>query len=255
VEVHHHPDLHHNNKKFKEYFLEFLMIFLAVTLGFIAENVRERLTERSKEKQYIGAFIRNVKDDADYLRHVITFDSSQVKGLDSLLMLAHANLTIDSNRKSFYYYVFRYCFNSAVFKSNDATLQQLKSSGDYRLIDKDHVADSLSKYDAGVRSIYAQGDYYQIYFGEILSRIDDLGDMTIMLDSSYMKDWRLTGKALPPLRLGGDKLPTFFNKVLDFRIITSSYSQNDLKPQLEYATALISFLEKEYGIEDDSQAD
>jgi hypothetical protein len=35
MEVHHHPDLHHKPKKWKEYFLEFLMIFLAVTLGFL----------------------------------------------------------------------------------------------------------------------------------------------------------------------------------------------------------------------------
>jgi hypothetical protein len=41
MEVHHHPDLHHRRKKFKEYLLEFVMIFLAVTMGFIAENVRE----------------------------------------------------------------------------------------------------------------------------------------------------------------------------------------------------------------------
>ena len=40
MEVHHHPDLHHKPKKWKEYFLEFLMIFLAVTMGFIAENIR-----------------------------------------------------------------------------------------------------------------------------------------------------------------------------------------------------------------------
>jgi hypothetical protein len=48
MEVHHHPDIHHKPKKWKEYFLEFLMIFLAVTLGFIAENLREHLTERAK---------------------------------------------------------------------------------------------------------------------------------------------------------------------------------------------------------------
>jgi hypothetical protein len=41
MEVHHHPDLHHKKKNFKEYFLEFLMIFLAVTPGFVAENIRE----------------------------------------------------------------------------------------------------------------------------------------------------------------------------------------------------------------------
>ena len=29
MEVHHHPDLQHKKKNFKEYFLEFLMIFFS----------------------------------------------------------------------------------------------------------------------------------------------------------------------------------------------------------------------------------
>jgi len=45
MEVHHHPDLHHKKKNFKEYFLEFLMIFLAVTMAFIGENMREQLCD------------------------------------------------------------------------------------------------------------------------------------------------------------------------------------------------------------------
>jgi nitrogen-specific signal transduction histidine kinase len=31
MEVHHHLDLHHRKKQWKEYLLEFLMLFLAVT--------------------------------------------------------------------------------------------------------------------------------------------------------------------------------------------------------------------------------
>jgi len=41
MEVHHHPDLHHKKKNFKEYFLEFLMIFLAVTLNNPIEEFSE----------------------------------------------------------------------------------------------------------------------------------------------------------------------------------------------------------------------
>jgi hypothetical protein len=106
MEVHHHPDINHKPKKWKEYFLEFLMIFLAVTLGFIAENLREHITDRVKERQYIAGFIRNVKDDTASLRHVIEFDQQQVKGVDSMLKLSHVNMAIDSNRKSFYYMAF-----------------------------------------------------------------------------------------------------------------------------------------------------
>jgi hypothetical protein len=250
MEVHHHPDVHHKTKKLKEYFLEFVMIFLAVTLGFIAENLRERITDRAKEKQYIAGFIRNVKDDTASLRHIIEFDSRLLNGVDSMLKLSHANMAIDSNRKSFYHIAIRYFYNSASFKSNDATLQQLKSTGDYRLIEKDHVADSLTKYDADVHSIYNQGDYYEAYFKEILSRLDEVIDITVLGDTSFITGGKTMNKRFPRLRNDNGKLPTLFNKIFDFKIITYSYAENYLKPQLENAKSLIVFLKKEYDIKD-----
>jgi len=250
MEVHHHPDIHRKSKKWKEYFLEFLMIFLAVTLGFIAENLREHFTERSKERQYIQGFIRNVKDDTANLRHVIEFDEKLVKGLDSTLKLSHLNMAIDSNRKSLYYFSMKYLYNSASFKSNDATLQQLKNTGDYRLIEKDHVADSLTKYDADIHDIYGQGDYYEVYFKEILSRLDELMDITVFDDVSFIEGGRMTNKPFPPLRGDKEKLSVFFNKVFDLKEITFSYAERNLKPQMENAKNIIAFLKKEYDIDD-----
>lgn len=250
MEVHHHPDIHHNSKKWKEYFLEFLMIFLAVALGFFSENIREHITNRTKEKQYIAGFISNVKDDTATLRNVIGFDERQVKGLDSMLKLAHVNMDIDSNRKSFYNFAIQYLFSSVSFKSNDITLQQLKSTGDYRLIEKDHVADSLTKYDADIHVVYQQGSYYEAYFKEILNRLDELMDMTILEDTTFVKNGKLAGKVFPPLRDENGKLRTLFNKIFDFRMITNYYAENNLKPQLENAKSLIAFLKKAYHIHD-----
>jgi hypothetical protein len=249
MEVHHHPHLH-ESKKFKEYFLEFIMIFLAVSLGFIAENLREHLTDRSKEKEYIVGFIRNLQDDTANMRHVINFYDRQVKGIDSMLHLSHASMKIDSNRKSFYYFALQYFYNSSSFKSNDATLQQLKSTGDYRLIEKDHVADSLSAYDEAVTHGYSQADYYNAYFRELLSMLDELMDITIYTDTSFIKNGRMTNKSYPAMPADTLKLRTFFNKVFDFRIITSSYRDNYLKPGLEDATRLRGYLRKEYDIKD-----
>jgi hypothetical protein len=251
MEVHHHPDLHHKPKPWKEYFLEFLMIFLAVTLGFIAENLREHITDHSKEKQYIAGIIRNLKDDTANLGHVIGSARRQVKGIDSMLKLSHVPMAIDSNRKSFYYYAIGYFYNSSSFRSNDVTLQQLKSTGDYRLIAKDHVVDSLTKYDADVHDIYKEGDYYEAYFKDILSRLDELADMTVFGDTAFVKMQKMTGKTLPKLRDENGKLTTFFNKVYVFGIITGSYAEYNLKPQLENATRLIAFLKKEYDIDED----
>jgi hypothetical protein len=250
MEVHHHPDIHHKPKKWKEYFLEFLMIFLAVTLGFIAENFREHLTERAKERQYIEGFIRNLKDDTASLRRVIEFDRQQAEGIDSMLMFSHVNMVIDSNRKSFYYYIIKYCYNSTSFKSNDATLQQLKSTGDYRLIETDHVADSLTKYDRDIHSVYGQGDYYEIYFKEILSRLDELTDLTVLGDTTFIKNGKMMNKPLPQLRAESGKLTTFFNKIFVFRIITTSSVGNNLEPQLGNSKRLIEFLKNKYAIQD-----
>ncbi|MGI8582501.1 MAG: hypothetical protein ACR2KX_09900 [Chitinophagaceae bacterium] len=71
MEVHHHPDIHHKPKKWKEYFLEFLMIFIAVTLGFFVENIREHLVENNKEKQYIGSIAEDIKQDISQLDTII----------------------------------------------------------------------------------------------------------------------------------------------------------------------------------------
>src|SRR5579872_7393572 len=62
MEVHHHPDVHHKRKKFKEYFFEFLMIFLAVTLGFFAENFREQISDSHHEKEYAKELYAELKD-------------------------------------------------------------------------------------------------------------------------------------------------------------------------------------------------
>jgi hypothetical protein len=251
LEVHHHPDLHHKPKKWKEYFLEFLMIFLAVTMGFIAENIREHITNRSKEKEYIRGFIRNVEDDTANLRQIISFDNIQVNGIDSFLHLRHSDMKLDRNRKFFYSLANHNLYKSAPFISNNATLQQLKSTGDYRLIENDHVVDSLSKYDMDIQGISGETNYYSDYFREILSRLDDLTDMSIYGDTSYIKNGIFTSKPFPELGTDSNQLRILFNKVFDFRIITSSYANNMLKPELDNATRLISFLKKKYNIGDE----
>src|ERR1700683_5358243 len=63
MEVHHHPDLLHEPKKWKEYFLEFLMIFLAVTMGFFAENIREGISDKEKERKYMESMLVDLKKD------------------------------------------------------------------------------------------------------------------------------------------------------------------------------------------------
>jgi hypothetical protein len=245
MEVHHHPDVHKKDKHFREYILEFLMIFLAVSLGFISENLREHLTDRAKEKEYIERFIHNLETDTANLRSVANFDTRQVGGIDSFLMLAHAPMTVNENRKNFYGLFIRYLSMSAVFTSQDITLQQLKSTGDYRLIIRDHVADSLAEYDADVQGIYQQSGYYRKYYDEILALWDQEVDMTVFSDTAFFRNNRFTDKPLPFVN-DPARLRQLFNKAWDFRNITDYYGKNMIIPELRKATGLIVFLKKEY---------
>src|SRR2546421_698388 len=84
MEVHHHPDLRHRRKRFKEYFLEFLMIFLAVTLGFFAESFRESRVERAKEKEFIRSMIEDAQTDTANIQHAIAANNIRITNLDTL---------------------------------------------------------------------------------------------------------------------------------------------------------------------------
>jgi hypothetical protein len=71
MEVHHHPQLDHKPKPWKEYILEGLMIFLAVTMGFFAESLREHIANNEKEKQIIASLVRDIKKDTTKLNDLI----------------------------------------------------------------------------------------------------------------------------------------------------------------------------------------
>src|SRR6266487_1622730 len=122
MEVHHHPHLHYENKKWKEYFLEFAMIFLAVTASFFAENIREHISDRGKEEEYIRSFIQNLQDDTAQLKYVLDFNIQKIKGVDSFLLLSAKKFSAPSVRQAFYNYASKYFFSEEDFRSNDATL-------------------------------------------------------------------------------------------------------------------------------------
>ena len=108
MEVHHHPDLHHQNKKFSEYFLEFLMIFLAVCMGFIAENISEHFSDNAKEKEYITSLVRNLQDDSTNLVNTIKENQVQkLEKLNKLMNLSSKNISDTLNRRLLYRYTLR----------------------------------------------------------------------------------------------------------------------------------------------------
>ncbi|MBL0274465.1 MAG: hypothetical protein IPQ06_15790 [Chitinophagaceae bacterium] len=71
MEVHAHT--HTARKKWTHYFWEFIMLFLAVFCGFLAENIREHAVERHREKQFIQAYLEDLKTDTANIKRNILF--------------------------------------------------------------------------------------------------------------------------------------------------------------------------------------
>jgi hypothetical protein len=248
MEIHHHPDLHHKTKRWKEYLLEFMMIFLAVTLGFFAESLRETISDKQKEKEYIFSLVQNMKDDTTVFNSVIRENEEKKKKLEKLLSLSAKNIQDNGVRRSFYTYALGGISFYSVFKTNDATMLQLKNSGGFRFIKKDHVADSIAKYDNYVKIIYAAEDLYVRVTNDALKATLDVMDYTILHDTTYFQDNEFKNKYLPFLTEDKTKLRLLYNYI-EIEIGGTENYINNLKARLPLVISLINFLKKEYEVD------
>lgn len=151
MEVHHHPDLHHKAKPWKEYLLEFLMIFLAVTMGFYAENIREHFSNNDKEHTYIRGFEKDLKADSVFIRGMAYFLQVQEKRLDTMMYLISSG-KCKAQAATFY----RLALESRsvyYFQYVNTTFEQLKSSGNFGLIRDTMLKNYLVQYDNGIHDV------------------------------------------------------------------------------------------------------
>jgi hypothetical protein len=247
MEIHHHPQV--EKKSFKEYFLEFLMIFLAVTMGFFAESLRENITDNVKEKEYIGSFIQNLKDDTTMMENVLKENKMKIDKLKKLMSFSNKNL-LNSDIRIQFYKACNFIGYYSIFRSNDATMLQLKNSGGLRLIRKKNIADSISAYDNVVKIIYAAEAFYASSTDDAIKTNRQVLDYSFLYDSSYfIKDSMIDKR---PLLITNDpqKIKFLFN-MIDFEIgATQNYIKN-IERRTPFTKRLIEFLKKEYNIKDE----
>ena len=246
MEVHHHPDLHHN-KNFKEYFLEFLMIFLAVTLGFFAENIREHISDKRLEKEYISGLISNIQNDTAQLKSLIK-DSSLQNGIDSLLSINKSRYLNLSVQDSMFYYSIKYLSDENNFEQNDVTITQLKSTGGYRLIKK-NVADSLAVYESKNNDIKGQATFYMDAFRLRNQYFNQAFDWTAA--SLFSKRFKINLKIPSDIKVlttnDHEKIDLYYNQCFTLAFTYRGYMAL-LKDHLAYLGRFINFLQKEYDL-------
>jgi hypothetical protein len=176
MEVHHHPDLHHKPKRWKEYFLEFLMIFLAVTMGFFAESLRENINNKERLHNYIQSLISDLKSDVAMYDSSIAFNNSHKEMIDSIIVgLSEPKKDL----RKVYLMARQLTMGSSVVYPTTKTFEQMKSSGDMRLIRKQFIADSIGMYYQWTKSFDYWSDLQRQRIGDVIDVNDKVFNASI----------------------------------------------------------------------------
>ncbi len=154
MEVHHHPDLHHKKKNFKEYFLEFLMIFLAVTLGFFAETIRENISENKQAGELAKSLYQEVFVDSINVQNII---KQRLQKEESLKLFGKIVNDSDlTNPPKQFYTAFAWSFfitTAITFEPNDGVLSQLRNSGTLRYFHNMNVQSKIGELSVDITKI------------------------------------------------------------------------------------------------------
>jgi hypothetical protein len=137
------------------------MLFLAVFCGFLAEYQLEHKIEKDREKQYMTSMVQDLRSDTLMLKSNVTLRQSRLIMIDSLIRMLNST---DRNKcGNDIYYFARSISPPANIFPNDGTIQQLKSSGNLRLIRNNTITNSIMAYDQKMRNaLFEMGDEIEI---------------------------------------------------------------------------------------------
>jgi len=164
MEVHHHGHVHHQ-KKWKEYLFQFLMLFLAVFCGFLAEYQLEHKIEKDRAKVYAANFYQELKKDTSALNELIEGVSIVNGKLDSFCLYSREKIKRKATNGMLYYYS-SWTTMISFFSSNNTTIDQLKGSGNLRLMDNE-VTQKIGEYSKKISQLENEYQLTKSEFGKI----------------------------------------------------------------------------------------
>src|SRR5579863_5203798 len=146
MEVHHHPDLHHDKKPWKEYLLEFLMIFLAVTMGFFAETMRENTGERSRAQELAKSLYKEAYADSVNMQYRLRLRSKKESEMNYFRKYVKDSSLLNLSPRFYPSFFWTFAVSTAIqFTPNDGILNQLRNSGSLRYFKSTGLQNSISQ--------------------------------------------------------------------------------------------------------------
>ena len=250
MEVHAHT--HTARKKWTHYFWEFLMLFLAVFCGFLAENQREHMVEHQRAKQFATLLYDDIKVDtgtAKYQMGVLSFVNPRI---DTFINLVQKYRPEELPGGTWYYYG-RFPGRYFNITFQDATIQQLKSSGGLRYFGNSSVANAIALYDQACRNLESEINNENLLYLEVIKWRNQLYNIFLMrevmdLDVPYSKIDSFKNDPLALLSLRKEDFMQFAN-IAQHRL-TSNWALYTLYEKVfKSGESLLALLQKEYHLD------
>ena len=247
MEVHHHS--HTQRKKWTHYFWEFLMLFLAVFCGFLAEYQLEHTIENQREKKFAETLYEDLKADTALLATAVNERRFIVSRIDSFRMLVHTK-AIDEIPSGTWYYFGRFGTRNPIIEIQDATLQQLISSGGLRYFRKQNVAYAISQYDQSIREMKTTFAFQDLMYNEMTKTRNRIFDAWYF---DEIMDLTISGEKIDSFKQRS--FPLLSNKQEDFieyanlcqlRSYNTKYALERVQRAAGRAGNLIVLLKREY---------
>jgi len=254
MEVHHHPEV--EKKGLKEYLLEGLMIFIAVTMGFVAESIREHIADGAKETEYMHSMIKDLQADTAELNSSKMEFNRTCLVTDTILTCLKADNPdpFVINRA-----ISDHFWSYAEYSYNNRTVQQLKNSGNFRLIHNNLVSGGILKYDNLQTAImltqytdlkntmysYKDAEARVVYYKELKQS----KGMSRVLKNFSQADFTNDNKQ-PFLTKDKELLNFYYNRLFIHEALNRTFLLN-IQLTKDEATKLISTIKKEYHLEDE----
>ena len=247
MEVHHHS--HTERKKFTHYIWEFLMLFLAVFCGFLAENQREHMLENQRAKQYAILLYEDIKEDTSTIKYqmgVLNFVNPRI---DTFINLVQKYKPQEIPGGTWYYYG-RFPGRYFNITFQDATIQQLKSSGGLRYFGNSSVANAVALYDQACRNLQSEISNENLHYLEVVKWRNQLFNIFLMnevmdLNVPYREIDSFKKNPLPLLSLRKEDFIQYAN-ISQFRLTGNWFLYDRYKNVLKKGESLLALLKKEY---------
>ncbi|WP_460561686.1 hypothetical protein [Ferruginibacter profundus] len=248
MEVHHHTHPGHGKKTWKEYFWEFFMLFLAVFCGFLAEYQLEQTIEHHREKQYIESMVADLKSDQDVLSQNITWVKNGIAMMDTLTTILNTPSQI-ADRTGELYFLVRLAPRLKPLVNNSRTFEQLKNSGNFRLIRQLEASNKIMTYYEKFPLVRLLESINETEFTEYKKAVAKIFDPIVLVSMEGNRDEILRIKDNPPLRTMDKEM---LQQLAVFAVYMRGTKKGVLGADEELKTAgaeLIAYLQKEYHLE------